>query len=196
MPDLNDLISKLPIDDLAKQVGADPAAVKAAAQAAVPSMVAGLANQAQDPAKAEQVANALAQHENDLGTNPDASKIDTADGAKIVNHLFGGTDGADQVALGISNNVQGADPSLIKKLLPLLAPVVMSFVMSQMGKGKAQAGAAASGGNPLESVLGGLLGGGGGLGGGLGNILGGVLGGGQAGGGNPLGSILGSILGK
>ncbi|MEZ5212248.1 DUF937 domain-containing protein [Gordonia sp. (in: high G+C Gram-positive bacteria)] len=195
MADLNDLLNRLPIDDIAKQVGASPDEVRAAAAAALPTMVAGLAAQTGDETSSEKLAGALAEHDNDLAQGDiDVTQVDTADGQKIVGKLFG--DQADTVAQGISGAVPaaGVDQGLVKKLLPILAPIVLSYVMGQF-TGK-KGGAPASGG--LGDILGGLLGGGSGHSGGLGDILGSVLGGGTKGtakNDNPLGSILGSILG-
>lgn len=190
MADLSDLINRLPINDLAAQVGADPQDVLAAAQQAVPTLVAGLAAQTESPDSTAKLETALSAHAADLAEGDiDLGQVDSTDGSKIVGKLFGGE--SDNVALGISNAVPAAavDPGLVKKLLPMLAPIVLSYVVSQMGGKK---GSASAGGG-LGDLLGGMLGGG--NTGGLGDILGSVLGGGGGKGGNPLGSILGSILG-
>lgn len=194
MADLNELLNRLPIDQLAARTGASPDDVRAAAAAALPTMVAGLAAQTGDESSTAKLSGALAQHDNDLAQGSiDLDQVDQADGSKIVGKLFG--DQSDDVAKGISGAVPAAavDQGLVKKLLPMLAPIVLSYVMSQFG-GKAKGGGQASAGGGLGDLLGGMLGGGGGTsGGGLGDLLGGALGGG--GGNNPLGSILGSILG-
>lgn len=194
MADLNDLISRLPIDDLASQVGASPDDVRAAVSQAVPTLVAGLGVQNDDG-----LADKLAKHDNDLASGTiNLNEVDTADGQKIVNNLFG--EESDNVAQALSGAVPaaGVDQGLVKKLLPILAPIVLSFVMNQFGKSKggATAGSAAGGGG-LGDLLGGMLGGQGGSGGGgmdLGSILGSVLGGGKGGGGG-LGDLLGGMLG-
>ena len=75
-------------------------------------------------------------------------------------------------------NVGGAGgEGLISKLLPLLAPIVMSYLAKKLGGG----GADQAGGGGLGDLLGGILGGqaGGAAGGGLGDLLGGLLGGGR-----------------
>ena len=72
---------------------------------------------------------------------------------------------------------------LIKKLLPILAPIVLAYIGKQLTKGSA----------PARSSRRRRQSGGGGLGDILGSILGGAGGGG--GGNNPLGSILGSVIG-
>ncbi len=187
MSDLNDLISRLPIDDLAAQLGADPADVRAAAEQAVPTLIAGVAAKSD---RGEDVDATLAAQDSGLADGTiAASDVDAAQGEKLVHSLFG-NDGAD-VAQAVSGAVPvaGVDQSLVKRLLPLLAPIVLSYVLGKMGGGKAAGGG-------LGDVLGGILGGSGGKGGiDLGSVLGGVLGGGAKGGDNPLGGILGSILG-
>ncbi|GAC57681.1 hypothetical protein GOHSU_23_00270 [Gordonia hirsuta DSM 44140 = NBRC 16056] len=198
MTDLNDLLNRLPVDQLAAQLGVSPDEVRAASAQALPTLVAGLAAQTGDDASTARLVGALEQHDNDLSSGDIAlDQVDVADGEKIVGKLFG--DKTDDVALGVSGAVPaaGVDQGLVKKLLPMLAPIVLSYVMSQLG-GKKGAPQSQSGG--LGDLLGGMLGGGGGADNALGSILGSVLGGGKGGGGkgggnNPLGSILGGLLG-
>jgi hypothetical protein len=121
--------------------------------------------------------------------------VDTADGEKIVSHVFG--DQQDQVASQLAGaaNLGGTGGDLVRRLLPILAPIIMSYLAKkilggQQGGGQASPlpggtgdGGAGAGGIDLGSILGGILGGaagGGGQGqGGLGDILGGILGGGR-----------------
>lgn len=189
--DLNDLLSRLPIDQLAQQTGASASDVTAAAATALPALLGGLAAQTTDESTAAGLISALGQHDNDLAAGTiDISDLNPDEGDKIVNKVFGGE--TDNVAAGIADAVPAAavDQGLVKKLLPMLAPIVLSFVMSQITK---KGGAPAAQGGGLGDILGGLLGGGGG-GNPLGSVLGSVLGGGGAGGGG-LGNVLGSILG-
>jgi hypothetical protein len=80
----------------------------------------------------------------------------------------------------------GLDPSILKKMLPMLAMLVAGFMARQQGAGAQDAG----GGGMLGGILGGMLGGGAGAGGGT------ARGGGLAsmidlnGDGNPLDDIL------
>jgi hypothetical protein len=113
--------------------------------------------------------------------------VDTADGEKIVGHVFGGRE--DQVASQLAGTATlgsvGSD--LIRKVLPILAPIVMSYLARKIFGGQDGRGSAVPGGGT------------GGPGGGidLGSILGGMLGGRGAGaeaGGGAQGSILDNIL--
>ena len=79
-----------------------------------------------------------------------------------------------------SRRVSGLGGDLLSRLLPLLAPIVMSYLARKLGMG-GPAGSRAGSGDILGDLLGGILGGGAGsgAGGGLGDILGQILGGGQ-----------------
>ncbi|MDL9935394.1 DUF937 domain-containing protein [Gordonia sp. ABSL1-1] len=204
MSDVDDLLARLPMGDIAAQLGVDEESAREAAAQAVPALLTGLQAQTGDEESAQRLVGALAQHDNDLAQGEiNVGDVDTADGSKIVAKIFG--DKTDAVADAVSTQVPAAavDQGLITKMLPILAPIVLSFLTKKiLGGGAAQPTGNAAGGGGLGDVLGGILGGGqggGGLGGGLGSILGGMLGGGSAapakkesGG---LGDLLGSILG-
>jgi len=107
-------------------------------------------------------------------------------GNDVLAQIFGSKDVSRSVAQNAAAQT-GLDPSLLKKMLPLLAMVVTGLMARQGGAAPA---APAGGGGGLGDLLGGALGGGGGsgAGGGLGDLLGGLLGGqggagGRAGGG-------------
>ena len=188
MTDLNDLLAHIPTDQIAARLGIDPATADAAIRQVLPALVGGLHANAQDPAGAASLAGAVGAHDPALldgGVNVD--QIDTADGAKIVGHVFG--DNHQQVVNQLGG-MGGASitSGLVGKLLPLLAPIVMSFLAKRL-LGGGGSGAAAGG-------TGGATGGSGG--GGLADILGSLLGGGKGGGsvgGFDLGSILGGLGG-
>ncbi|MBO9523305.1 MAG: DUF937 domain-containing protein [Nocardioidaceae bacterium] len=169
-----DILAGLPLDDLAARLGADPASVRSAAEAAIPALLGGLHANAQDSAGADSIAEALTQHEGQRDPDP-------ADGAKIAGHIFG--DSQDQVVQQLGG-VQGVSGDLVKKLIPLLAPLVLAYLAKQVGgrAGSGSAGDNAGGGvvgSILEEVLkGASQGSGGGQGAGsiIGDVLGGLLG--------------------
>ena len=73
------------------------------------------------------LASALGQHDPRLvqgGVNLD--EVDEADGAKIAHHVFG--DNEQQVVNQLGG--LGGGNALIQKLLPILAPIVMSWLGS------------------------------------------------------------------
>jgi hypothetical protein len=192
MTELQDILGHIPIEQIAGMLGTDQETAKAAVEAAVPTLLAGMHNNAQAPDGAASLESALSQHQDGLvDGGVDVSQVDTADGEKIVSHVFGGQQ--DQVASQLAGTAQlgGVGGDLVKKLLPILAPIVMSYLANKVLGGRGgQSGADAGGGGgagglDLGGILGGLLGGaaGGGAGGaGLGDLLGGLLGGGRGGG--------------
>lgn len=96
--------------------------------------------------------------------------MDTAYGEKIVNHVFGGQQ--DQVASQLAGTGQlgGAGSDLVRKLLPILAPIVMSYLAKKfLGGNQAGAGSRTEVGAPADSGQGGGMD--------LGGVLGGILGG-------------------
>lgn len=191
MTELQDILGQIPVDQIADMLGTDRQTAQTAVEAAVPTLLAGLHSNAQAPEGAASLESALSQHHDGLvDGGVDAAQVDTADGEKIVNHVFGGRQ--DQVANQLAGTAQlgGVGGDLVRKLLPLLAPIVMSYLANKVLGGRGQAGGGAGGGQgagagaggiDLGGILGGILGGaGGGLGGaggGLGDILGGILGG-------------------
>src|SRR6478609_8171151 len=204
MASYDEILSQVPLQELADQWGVDESEVEQAAHTALPALLGGL-----------------------------QANADERDGQKIVGNIFGGN--TDQVVSqlgGVGSGVGGSGPagSLVQKLLPILAPIVMSWLANKIGQsgglgsilggdpgggggsdsaagsasvpesgplfpggqgassGQVQspvggAGAEGGGSNPLEDILGQVLGGasGGsgasGSGGGAGDILGGILGG-------------------
>lgn len=182
MTELQDILGQIPVDQIAGMLGTDRQTAQAAVEAAVPTLLAGLHNNAQAPEGAASLESALSQHQDGLvDGGVDAAQVDTADGEKIVNHVFGGQQ--DQIASQLAGTAQlgGVSGDLVRRLLPLLAPIVMSYLAKKVLGGRGQAGGAApggAGGIDLGGILGGILGGAGGAGG-LGSILGGVLGGGR-----------------
>jgi hypothetical protein len=190
MAGLDDLLQQIPYDSLAGQLGVDPGTARQLTEQALPALMAGMGANAGDPAGAASLASAVQQHSPDLVTGGiDLSQVDVADGEKIVGHVFGEKTPQVVSALGSQG---GGGGDLMRRLLPLLAPLVMSFLSQQMAGRSADAGTAAGAGpagsgttgSGLEDLLGGLLGGTGGTGGGGGagsilDMLGGLLGGGK-----------------
>ncbi|AWM14477.1 hypothetical protein DI487_11835 [Flavobacterium sediminis] len=73
---------------------------------------------------------------------------DFSDGSKILNHLLG--DKLNAVSTGISNKT-GVSSSIITKILPMLAPIIMGYLGKQTQKGNV------SSASDLGGLLGGLL---------------------------------------
>lgn len=199
MAGLDDLLAEIPVQDIAKKIGADEGEVNNAIRTLVPALVGGVAENVHadsiDSSKLESdVSRQGASGLLDGGVSVD--QVDENAGDQYVARIFGGND-SSAVAAALAGGGAG-NSDLIKKLLPILAPIVLAYIGKQLTKGNAPADTqaqASGGGGGLADVLGSILGGAGGGGDNpLGNILGSVLGGG-GGGNNPLGSILGGLLG-
>ena len=177
MATIDDLLAQIPMDQLARQLGVTPDQAEELARQALPALVGGMEANAQTPGGDTSLAEAIRQHDDGLlDGGVDLDQVDTVDGYKIVSHVFG--DNRDQV---ISRLGGGGKESMMSRLLPLLAPLVMSFLAKKAGGGAAGgSGAGSTGGGGIGDLLGGLLGGGSG-GGGLDDLLGGLLGGGRKG---------------
>lgn len=201
MAGLDDLINQIPVADIASKLGADQGEVSQAIQTLVPTLLGTLQEnvQADDIDSTHLESAVVAEGQSDLldgGVNVD--QLDENQGNQLVASLFGGND-TNQVASALAGGgAPGGD--LIKRLLPMLAPIVLAYVGKQFSQRQAGAGAGAQAqaapGGGMADVLGSILGGAAGGGGNnpLGSILGSVLGGGGGQQGGALGSILGGLL--
>lgn len=179
------------LSSIADQLGTDTDTARQAIAAALPAVVGGLGEQASDPGSAASLTSAIERdHDGSLLDSVDmlGSLLNGTgtgkafDGAGILGHIFGDqqSDVANQLA-----SKTGQSSSMFSKLLPILAPIVMSWLAKKMSGGgssqtQGQTQSQASGGGVadiLGSVLGGLGGGSSSSGGGLADILGSLLGG-------------------
>ena len=184
MSDIDTLMNQIPIGDIAKQFGVSEDDAEAAVRSALPGLLGGMAANAVDTEGAVSLEKALGQHAGQA-TPARAADVDVADGERIVGHVLG--DKTDRVASGLADANPSANVTgdLIKKVLPIVAPIVLAWLANKFlggGSGGGSAGAAkkADGGGGIGDLLGGILGGmtGSGSGGGdLGGLLGGLFGG-------------------
>ena len=193
--ELEDIARLIPIDQVAAALGVDDATAKSAVDAALPALVGGMQANAQDPGGASSLLSALLGKDTSLiSGGVSLADVDTDDGAKIVQHIFGPNQDQVVAALGSTGK---ASSGILAKLLPILAPIVMTYIANKIagaGSKTAEATTAAAPtttpaaapaeqpsagglGDILGSILGGSSSSSGGLGG-LGSILGGLLGGG------------------
>ena len=176
MSEIDELLKEIPIGDLAGRLGISEEEAQQAVSKALPALAAGMAANAQDPLGAASLEKAIGQHNASLvegGINLD--DVDTADGEKIVKNVFGDNEEAVVNKLG---GLGGPGGGSMASLLPMLAPLLLSFLNKSGG-----------GGGGLGGLLGGLFGGGGGGSaaapsgaggmGDIGDVLGGLLGGGK-----------------
>jgi hypothetical protein len=194
----DEILSQIPLDQLAQQLGVDEATAEQAVRQAVPALLGGMKANAQDPGGASSLEKALGQHAGTPLEGLDLGSIDTTDGQAIVGNVFG--DNSEQVINKLGE--QGGGSGIIQKLLPILAPIVLSMLAGKfLGQGRGQTSPTgpipsgdATGG--LEDLIGGATGAGGSAGG-IGDLLGGLLGGsgGSGGSSDAIGDLLGGLLG-
>jgi hypothetical protein len=197
MAGLDELFNQIPTQEIASKLGVDEGEVNSAVKTLVPALVGGIQENVQadhiDSSKLESdVAQQGASGLLDGGVSVD--QVDAKEGDQYVARIFGGND-SNAVASALAGGGAG-NSDLIKKLLPILAPIVLAYIGKQLTKNSAPAEpqSQSAGGGGLSEVLGSILGGAGGGGGNnpLGSILGSVLGGNQGG---AIGDILGGLLG-
>ena len=178
------------LDSMSRELGIDSASAQAGATALLPAILGGFKKQAQ-PATGGMggLMDVLGQLggggllESLTSNNP----TPTQPGNDVLGQIFGSKDVSRQVA-DHAAQTSGVEPSILRKMLPMLAMAVAGYMFSNRG---GTTGAPAEGG-----ILGGLLG----------KVFGGALGGGNAsasaqgglgslidlnGNGNPLDDILG-----
>ena len=176
---LDDILTQVPIDDIAAKLGVSPEVAKSAVEQGGAVLLGGLAKNASTGEGSAAIENALKRHEGKAGAAK-VDDIDQADGEKIVTHILGADEKKVTQKLTESKETAGID---FGKLLPILAPIVMGLIANSQ-KGSAPTGGQTQGGGGIGDLIGGLLGGGavGGAGaspGGIdiGGLLGGLLGG-------------------
>jgi hypothetical protein len=180
MAGLEDILKALPIDQIASQLGVDPSEARRAVEEGGATILSGLQRNAQTPEGASAIEKALARHGDEVsGGTVDLSAVDTADGQKILGHIFGGREQAVAQKLTDEPQTAGID---FGKLLPMLAPIVMGLIANSQ-KGSAPSAHGQGGG--IGDLIGGLLGGGSAAGGAGGPSAGGI----------DIGGILGGLLG-
>jgi hypothetical protein len=204
MAGLDDLFAEIPVQDIATKLGVDEGEVNTAIRTLVPALVGGVQHNVQaDDIDSSKLESAVTTHAASglLDGGVSVDQVDEQEGNKLVANIFGGND-SGQVASALAGTGAGGS-DLIKKLLPILAPIVLAYIGKQLTKGSGTTAPAdsqpqAASGGGLGDILGSILGGASGGGGGnnpLGSILGSVLGGGSGGQGNAIGEILGGLLG-
>ena len=172
----DEILKSLPVDAIAAKLGVDPSVARQAIQEGGATILTGLQRNAQTPEGSEAILKAVDRHSGTIGEGTvDVDGVDTADGQKILGHIFG--DQHQAVAQKLTSEPQTAGIDF-GKLLPILAPIVLGLIAKKRGGAAGQAGSDAAVG-----------------GGGIGDIIGGLLGGGGSGGGTPAGGIdIGGLL--
>lgn len=161
---VEEILGQIDPDELASRVGTDPETAMDAARKALPALLGGLDLEVQGGKADALAAAALQDHEGRLDQPNPLASVDPAEGQKILGHMFGDRLGTVEQRLGGTSQ---AGSSIFSKLLPILAPLVMSWLAGRM-RGATKPSGGGGGGGGLDDLLGG---------GGLSDILGGLLGG-------------------
>lgn len=143
------------LQSIARELGISETQAAAGAAALAPAILGGFKKQAQAPAGLEGLGGLLGQLggggllDNVLAQEP----TDVGRGNDVLGQIFGSKDVSRTVAQNAASR-SGLDPSLIKKMLPIVAMLVAGY-MAKQRRGAAQP----SSGGGLGDMLGGLLGG-------------------------------------
>ena len=167
------------LQSMARELGVSENQAASGAEALIPAILGGFKKQAQSqPSGVEGLDDMLRQ----LGggalmddvLSPEPTHVDRGD--DVLGQIFGSKDVSRTVAQNAASQ-SGLDPSLLKKMLPMLAMLVTGYMAKQR-----------SGASPAQASP---------TGGGLGDLLGGMLGGQASGAGRTMsgtGGGLGSML--
>lgn len=144
------------LQSIAKELGVSETQAASGAEALIPAILGGFKKQAQSqPTGLEGLAGLLGQ----LGggdllddvLSPQPTNVSR--GNDVLGQIFGSKDVSCAVAQNAAST-SGLDPSLLKKMLPMLAMLVSGYMAKLQGAGAAQTSPAG-----LRGLLGGLLGG-------------------------------------
>jgi hypothetical protein len=182
-----------PVSQMAKQFGLGEADVTQAIQQMLPALTNGVKKNVSRQGGLEGLLQALNKGNHDRYLDRSDALTDPAavkDGNGILGHIFGSKE-TSRVLADRTSKKTGISPDILKKMLPLIAAMVMGSLKKQSSNsgildqllgslGGGRTARSSSGG--LGGLLGGLLGGGRksrSSSGGLGGLLGGLLGGGR-----------------
>ena len=151
------------VAQLSEQLGADPGTTRQAVPAALNALLGGLSQNVQRPGGAQQLENALANHDGGLldnlgglgGLLSGLGGGAAADGGGILGHIFGNHQPA------VANQVgqrTGLNAGQAARLLMLLAPFVLGYLNRQRQQRQQQAPAGNLGAGSVPATTGGAMG--------------------------------------
>ena len=160
---LQDLITRNPdlVRQVAASVGANEGDALRGIQELLPALTRGMRNNTQQPGGLDALIGALSrgQHASRIDDLSQLGKPEAVlDGNAILGHVFGSRDASKNVA-GHAAGRSGLDPDLLKRLLPVLASVVMGTLAKQQGQQPGGFGTQAGGAGGVDAgdLLGQLL---------------------------------------
>lgn len=116
------------LEQIAGMLGTDTTMARDVVEAVSGVIIGGMARNARHPDGADALRAALDDH---VDTDPftgDVASL-TRDGHSILGHVLGGQ-GTEQAADGLAR-FAGVDPAIIMRLLPLVAPMIMSLLANR-----------------------------------------------------------------
>ena len=138
MAGLDDILKALPIDQIAAQLGVDPSEARRPSKRAARRSSAGC-SATRRPRRAPR--RSRRRSASTAARSPagavDLNALDTADGEKILGHIFGGQEQAVAQKLTDEPKTAGID---FGKLLPILAPIVMGLIANSRRARRRHAG--------------------------------------------------------
>jgi hypothetical protein len=147
------------VRQLGSQLGLDEAQTRSALSALVPALSAGLRQNVQSPDGLSGLVSALSggahrRYIDDPAVLGDAGTV--ADGNGILGHVFGSKDVSRRVAAQAGAQT-GLGPDVMKRMLPLVATLVMGAMSRQAASGAGSSLASGAGAGGLLEMLGGAL---------------------------------------
>ncbi|WP_157246414.1 DUF937 domain-containing protein [Nonomuraea typhae] len=152
------------LQQIAGLLGTDVATARTVVEAATGTIAGGMARNAENLDGAQALRSALDQHVDADPFTGDVANL-TRDGQGILGHVLG-AQGTEQAADGLAQ-FAGINSNTIMKLLPLIAPMIMSLLADRASRQNMDAGAVADDLNQEHTGM---------QDGGLGDLLGGLLG--------------------
>lgn len=148
------------LDALAQQFGLDKGQALGALGALVPAVTGGMQRNAKQGGL-NSLLSALAQGDHDKYLD-DPAQVATPQAAQVGNKILGHALGSKDVSRAVAQRASaqtGLDNDVLKKMLPVVATMVMGALSKKAGGGTAYTGSgASSGGGGLGDVVSGVLG--------------------------------------
>lgn len=156
--DINDILAQTGgLQSMARELGVSESQAKSGAAALLPAILGGFKKQTQGQSSGLEGLGGLLGSLGGGGLlddvlSPQPTNVNR--GNDVLGQIFGSKDVSRTVAQSAAAK-SGLDPSILKKMLPMLAMLVTGYMAKQQG-----GGAAGGGGGMLGGLLGGLMGGG------------------------------------
>ena len=149
---MSTVMSAESLNCISEKTGSSKKEVKSVLTSALPLLLAGAKDQAEDKSTAKGFEAALKQHSksNTKDLTGFLGKVDLADGAKIIGHLLGGKTESTTQTLAQSSGTSSNNTAAI---LAAAAPLLMSLLGQESGKDEEESAGGALMGQLVSSML-------------------------------------------